>query len=57
MDPELISVDDIAIPDKGTEVETLRHRLDRIEDKAEMAVALAILALCLFWILSDKAKT
>ena len=51
-----LSVDDIAVPDAADEPETLRDRLDRIEDKAELAIVLAVLALAIIWAVTDKAR-
>jgi hypothetical protein len=55
---QMISVDDIAVPakDRAADVETLRDRLDSINDKAEIALAVAVIALLLILAASREGK-
>ena len=51
-----LSVDDIAVPDAADEPETLRDRLNRIEDKAEIALGIAIIAFVIAWGVTEGRK-
>jgi hypothetical protein len=55
---QMISVDDIAVPakDRAADVETLRDRLDSINDKAEIALAVAVIALLLILLATGERK-